>query len=161
MPVECWLGACGTGTMIDSRDWTGLEPTWWEEEAGLTRFDDWCDRWEMWKHDRRHELKALRALWFIPIRSRPRDSRKGWTIYDGHVSNRDEEWTFWRSLLATVAILFQRRHGQRQVDRYGFQPSFDLAYWDSRSTYGGYEIMCLWLYPRCRVSIFSGGEFFL
>ena len=121
---------------------------------------------EEWRYRRRQELRAIVALWGPAIRHRPRDSRKGWTIYDGYERNREEEWTIWRALVCTVAILFgrrwsdnaeacwSRRHGRAGV----WAPTPMLAFFDSRDTYGGYDVTIVKLAPECRFSVFSDGE---
>lgn len=116
---------------------------------------DYAERWA-----------ALRALWGPAIRNEPRDRRLGWTIYDGHVRARDEEWTLLRALSATVGIVlglrwgdaedrrWERRHGQSAV----WAPCYDLAFWDSRSDGYGYSSMQLHLRAWFHVEIFSDGE---
>lgn len=169
----------GSGTRIDSRAWTGLEPTWCEDYGG-TRADAWANSFAEWKYSRVLELKALAALWGPAVPHRARNCRKGWNVYDGHVSNRDEEWTFFRAVWATGAIITRRCWGQRQIDRarerferrknnlrwdgerweyWSAYPSGrQMSYWDSwggASSYGHYAIE---LYPGCRISIYHDGE---
>lgn len=116
---------------------------------------------------REQRWAALRMLWGRPIKSKPRDRQKGWTIYDGHVRNRDEDWTVWRGIAATVALIINRRQGQRQVDQHRsrtgklYVPSFDLGYWDNRYDGYGCSYGCLRLYPGWRVEVASEGESFV
>lgn len=118
------------------------------------------------RYYRQQELRAIVALWGRPIRNEPRDRRKGWTIYDGHVRNRDEEWTIWRALVCTIAILLARRwsddaetawmwrHGKASC----WADTRRLAFFDAHDIYGGYEITRVELAPGCRFSVFSDGE---
>ncbi|SFP62469.1 hypothetical protein [Sphingomonas rubra] len=132
-------------------DWHRIEREAYAEEA---------------RYRRRQELRGIVALWAPAIKDRPRDSRKGWTIYDGYVRNRDEEWTLWGAIVCTVAILLGRRwHDQaikRWEKRYGkswaWAPTPDLAYFDARSTGSGYDITRVQGAPGCRFSVFSDGE---
>ncbi|MBW6524462.1 hypothetical protein KZ810_13215 [Sphingomonas sp. RHCKR47] len=134
-------------------------------DAELERIEAeaWADQWG---YDRRQELRAIIALWGPAIRHRPRDSRKGWTIYDGYERNREEEWTVWRALVCTIAILLGRRWGDdaeaRWSRRHGragvWADTPRLAFFDSRDTYGGYDITRVELAPGCRFSVFSDGE---
>jgi hypothetical protein len=160
---------------IDSRSWTGLEPTWWEEQGvGATRADDWADRWCDWREDKIQRLKALAMLWGPAVPARPIGSwRRGWSIYDGHVTARGEEWTFGRALRATIGILLFRVWGEidaegdrqrcarirEQTGRRVFHDlGLDLGHWDYRDEYGGWSCMMLQLYRGCRVEIFSDGD---
>lgn len=128
----------------------------WEVEA----YNEW------WRYQRRQELRGIVALWGPAIRSRPRDPRKGWTVYDGHERKRDEEWTIWRAIVCTVAILLGRCWSDdaagRWANRHGrsscWAPSPNLAWFDARDTYGGYEIQRVQLAPGCRFTVFSDGE---
>lgn len=165
-------GVSGGG--IDSRAWTGLEPTWWEQQGvGATRADHWADCWEGWKADKIDRLKALAMLWGPPVPCRPANIRKGWTVYDGHVAARGEDWTFGRAILSTIGILLGRRWRQVDVDRdevrcrrlraetgkvHFRDAGFDMGHWDYRTTYGGWACMCLDLHRGCRVDIFSDGD---
>lgn len=132
-------------------DWDRIEREAYAEEA---------------RYRRRQELRGIVALWARPIKSRPRDPRKGWTIYDGYERNRDEEWTLWRALVCTVAILLGRHWSDAAAERWAcrhgksscWAASPNLAYFDSRSTYGGYDVMVVQLAPGCRFSVFSDGE---
>lgn len=135
---------------------------WNADEDGLAP-DDWREIWwGMDCHDRLMRWRALKAMWLAPVKSPPRDSRKGWTIYDGYERNRDDEWTFWRGIRATIGVLLDR-HWHDEVEKrhrakHGFTCRLDIAFWDARDIYGGYTIEHIWLYPGCRVSIFNGGE---
>jgi hypothetical protein len=114
----------------------------------------------------RQRWSALKALWGPAIRQRPRDSRKGWTIYDGHERNRDDEWTLWRGVLCTIAILLDRHWSEaaeaRWTKRTGKAGSYgdrlNLAYFGCGPTYGGYDAWIVELAPGCRFSVFSDGE---
>lgn len=166
---------------VDSRAWTGLEPTWWEAQGIGTRADAWADRWGAWKHERLDELKALATIWGYCIPNRPRDPRKGWTVFDGMQSDRGGDWTFLRAVKATIAILLGRRyrdsHRERDWARWKARranPRFiasqwihpeihmpisvEMAHWDYRGAPGGWSSMVLYLHPGCRVSIFSDGD---
>jgi len=135
--------------MID--DWHRIEREAYAEEA---------------RYHRRQELRGIVALWARPIKSPPRDRRKGWTVYDGHERNRDEEWTVWRAIVCTVAILlgrrwhddasarWERRNGKSAV--WASRP--DLAYFDAVTTGCGYDITRVQGAPGCRFSVFSDGE---
>jgi hypothetical protein len=100
---------------------------------------------------------ALRMLWGPVIRHRARDARKGWTVYDGHERDRGEEWTFWRAIIATVAILISRRHRDKDFP----SDSWDLGYWDSHSDGYGYSFGYLHLWRGARVEIGRDGESFM
>lgn len=67
--------------------------------------------------------------------------------------NRGEEWTLWRALVATVAVILDRRH--RGGD---YMASVDLGFWDSRSDGYGYSYGYLHLYPGWRVEVGTDGE---
>lgn len=150
-----------------------------EDEWGLTAEENAQIATELSIEDSRQRWNSLGAIWGRSIRQRPKDSRVGWTVYDGHERKRDDEWTLWRAILATIAVILDRRHGQRQIDRararndalrqnprfidgrwidHYSAPSWSIAFWDAHDTYGGYEIMRITLHPGCRVSIFSDGE---
>lgn len=126
------------------------------DDLGMTD-EDW--RWVCWESERERladRWKALKALWGKTVRSaRP-------SQYVGNGRSRGDDWTPWRAICATVGIILDRNWTDdvEQIwrGRHGFCPGVDMAYWDARSVYGGYEVTVLWLYPRCRVSIFSGGE---
>lgn len=122
------------------------------DECGMRPDDHRWLLWEMEREDLRQRWKALKALWGKPIKARPR--RGEWTIYDGYERNRDDEWSLSCALLASIAILINRRGSD-------YRSSVNLAFWDARDTYGGYEIWRLTLSAGMRVEIFSDGEFFL
>lgn len=118
------------------------------------------------RYRRRQELRGIVALWGPAIKSPARDRRKGWTIYDGYERTRDEEWTIWKAIVCTIAILlgrhwnddaaarWSRRHGRN--DCWASRPH--LAHFDAHDTYGGYEIWRVQLAPGCRFEVFSDGE---
>lgn len=143
---------------VDSSAWTGRPSALRRDECGVSDWDWHEMRSEEDRIRRRDRWQALVALWWLPKRQPPRRRSEGWTVHDGHERNRDEEWTLWRALLATVAIVTGRDHTQRQVDRYGHEDSWNIAYFGAGATYGGYDVMVVQLYPRCRISIFSDGE---
>ena len=128
------------------------------DEFGMSP-EDW--RWMRWEADQemlRWRWRAFRALWCKPVVDHVRYD--GVTIFR---DNRDDDWTCWGALQATIGVLLDRHWTDRAEARwrrrlgrgsYGLQ----LAYWDSRCIYGGYDVMCIWLYPGCRVSIFGDGE---
>lgn len=136
---------------MSADDWQRIEAEAWAEQA---------------RYQRRQELRGIVALWAPAIKSRARDSRKGWTIYDGYERNRDDERTFWRALVCTVAILLGRRWHDAAEQRWVFRhnragvwaPRPDLAYFDARDTYGGYEITRVQGAPGCRFQVFDDGE---
>lgn len=129
------------------------------DDLGMTA-EDW--RWLRWEAERERSAdrwKALKAIWGAPVVS-PHQSQ-----YVSNERGRGEDWTVWRAICATVGILLDRNWTDkieaRWRTRHGFASGIDMAYWDARSVYGGYTGMICWLYPRCRVSIFSDGETFL
>lgn len=126
-----------------------MSAPWNADKYGMTP-DDWrAMAWHARRYDDLNRLRALRALWGKPIRSKPRDSRVGWTVYDDHERNRAEEWTFWRALRATVAlVLGWRGHSYKSVS---------LCYWDCWPVYGGYSGMSLSLHGWT-VEIVDEGE---
>lgn len=164
---------------INSCAWTGLEPHW-AEEYGLSRAGGWKWAWAEWMKSRRDELSALAALWAPPVYRRPRDRRKGWTVFDGYHANRDDDWTFLTAIRATTGILLRRYWGQRHEDRAkarfeqrkvnprwnghywdawsAYPDSHAMAFWNAHETYSGYDVMRLVLRPGCRIEIFSDGE---
>lgn len=121
---------------------------------------------DKWRYHRRQELRGIVALWARPIKSPPRDRRKGWTIYDGYIRNRDEEWTVWRAIVCTVAILLGRRWSDaaaaRWSRRYGKSDCWAdrpyLAHFDAHDTYGGWEIWRVQMAPSYRFEVFSDAE---
>lgn len=134
-----------------------------------------CDCWDCQekrfaaaerRYYRRLQLRAIVALWGRPLKTKARDTRKGWTIYDGYTRNRDEEWTVWRAVLCTIAILLRRywsddaqhawakRHGKNSC----WADTPTLAYFDCWPVYGGYNAEIVQLAPGCRFSVFNDGE---
>lgn len=129
-----------------------------KDEWGMTR-DDWrWLRWEQERDDLHHRWRALLALWCEPV------TYKHWNGQPRTRDGRGDDWTWWRSVLATVAVVVNRRWCDRAQERYRAKHKgrhafgSDLAFWDARGTYGGWECMCLWLYPGLRMSIFSDGD---
>lgn len=115
------------------------------------------------EYDREQRWAALRMLWGRPIVNLWSTQRRTDGVID-FVRNRDEEWTLWRGIVATVALILNRRHGQREVERHRattgrlYIPHHDLGFWDSRADSGGYSFGYLHLYPGCRVEVGSDGE---
>lgn len=96
---------------------------------------------------RKAEWTALRRLWSGPVVQHVRKS-DGVTIYS---ANREEEWTFWRAVRASIGIVL-RRYSE---DGRGGLP---LAFWNSHQDGYGYSFDYLTLYPGCRVEVASDGE---
>lgn len=133
---------------------------WNADDLGLTP-DDWREIW--WGevcHERLMRWRALKALWLPPVKCRPRDRRKGWTIYDGYERNRDEEWTFCRGVRASIGLVLglRPRLDPKTGNYRTWSSSVSVAYWDSGPTYGGYSVEVLNLHPWCRVDLFNDGE---
>ena len=119
-----------------------------KDEFGLTQ-DEWDQITDdLTRHDKEQRVKALRALWFRPVVGRVRPDG----VVD-HIACRDEDWTFWRAIKVSIAIL-----ANRQVKGERYQTSYQMAYWDAFKTYGGYTVDLVWLYPGFRYSIFNDGE---
>jgi len=158
--------------IIDSSSWTGLpssvrrisDPEDWAH--GLTEEQDAQLAADYRRHDCGERLKALRMLWGPAIvdEASTRWRRDGVVDY---IRNRGEDWTVWRAIVASLALIMNRRHRQRHVDRHQARtgscciPSVDLGFWDSRSDGYGYSFGHLELYPRWRVEVGSDGESFL
>lgn len=130
-----------------------------QDEFGMSD-EDW--RWVRWEAEREqlaHRWKAVKAIWGKPVPARYKSQ------YVSNERARGGDWTPWRAICATVAIVLNRnwtdKVEHRWRARYGYASGIDMAYWDARSVYGGYTGMICWLYPRCRVSIFSDGETFM
>jgi hypothetical protein len=168
-----------TEVHIDSSAWTGR--FWHIEDATEDDMHDGVPpaiyrqiAEDQAAEERQQARKALVTLWGPPIKDRPADPRKGWTIYDGYIRARGDDWTIWRAIVATFAIITGRRWGQRQaaaadracarwqLDRSKPTPrhrdSFDLGHWDYDRDGYGWSAMQLHLYPWARVDIFSDGE---
>lgn len=133
------------------------------DQFGMTD-EDW--RWVRWEDEREmlsHRWRALKALWLKPVVDQRATQRRTDGVICYH-ADRDEEWTLAGAFLTTVAIIIDRRWGQRDVERYkartgcSFVFGKSMCFWDSRATYGGYEVMICDLYPGVRYSIFSDGE---
>lgn len=123
------------------------------DEWGMTRAD-WSEiRAENERIEREQRGRALRALWARPVVDHVR--RDGVVCYR---DNRDEEWTFWRGLKLTLALLLDRQWVDPPDPTCKRIFGTSLAFWDSRQTYGGYDVMVVQLYPGCRFEIFSDGE---
>lgn len=144
---------------VDSSDWTGLPSSVRPAEGPYGEFMSEADDAAMYADECRRRLldriDALRMLWGPAIRNRPW-KQKDWTVYDGYMRHRGEEWTFWRGVGATVAIILNRYHG----DAHGrCLDSLDLGHWDASTAGNGYSsAMVCWLFPRCRFQIFSDGD---
>lgn len=158
--------------IIDSSSWTGLpssvrrirdEDDW---AYGLTEEEDAQLAADYRHHDRSERFKALCMLWGPAIvnEGATRGRRDGVTVYS---RDRGEEWTFFRAIRASVALILNRRWSQDQVDwhekRTGrtWAESFDLGYWDAASDGYGYNNGYLNLYHGWRVEVGSDGESFL
>lgn len=118
------------------------------------------------RYDREQRWAALRMLWGPAIvdQGATRRRRDSVICYE---RQRGEEWTLWRGIKASISIIIDRRHGQREVDRHRartgklYIESFDLGFWDSRSDGYGYSHGYLALYPGWRVEIGTDGESFM
>lgn len=142
------------------RDQWGMLPSDHEEITASIR-----------EEDRRQRRAALAALWGPPVLDYVR--------YDGvsiFKRSRDEEWTFWRAIQATVGLVLGRYWNDEAAARwerrstlahalfgrpnpYRFRlPGLTLVYWDNRRVYGGYSVEVLQLYPGCRIEHFNDGE---
>lgn len=155
---------------IDSASWTGL-PSEIRPAAGpygdiMTEAQDAAMYRESCREDRRQRVGALAMLWGPPIVDQASTRRRTDGVVD-YSRRRQKEWTLWRGILATVAIVLNRRHGRRQAvlqkRRSGssYVASLDLGYWSARSDGYGYSAMLCWLYPGVRVEIISDGESWL
>lgn len=137
--------------MGDGEGW-GLTPEQDRELAASLR-----------EYDREQRWAAFRMLWGRPIVNVWSTERRTDGVID-FVRNRGEECTFWRRIVATVALALNRRHGQREVDQHRartgrlYIPHHDLGFWDSRSDGAGYSFGYLHLYAGCRVEVGSDGE---
>lgn len=102
-------------------------------------------------YDREQRWAALRMLWGPPIVDAWSTRRRtdGVTDYE---RNRGEEWTLWRSIVASVALILDRQHRGS-----GYTSSVDLGFWDSRADGYGYSYGYLHLYPGCRVEVGTDG----
>jgi hypothetical protein len=134
--------------------------SWNADEDGLSP-DEWRSIW--WEEDCLRRLmrwRALKALWLPPVRSEARDSRKGWTVDDGHERGRDEESTFWRAVRATIGVIFDisPRLDPMTGNYVDWHHAVTLAYWDSRQIYGGYTVEVLDLHAGFGISLFNDGE---
>jgi len=114
-------------------------------------------------YDREQRWAAFRMLWGRPIVDVWSTRRRTDGVID-YERNRGDEWTLWRAVLATLALLLNRRHGQRQIDRHEARTGewcvdyHDLGFWDSRADGYGYSFGYLHLYPGWRVEVGSDGE---
>lgn len=119
------------------------------DEYGMTAADHEEIRQGFIQHDKEQKRRALKAIWLKPVVERIRQS-------DGVIcyrDNRDEEWTVWRAVKVTLAILLDRTNS---TDEY--RNVYSIAYWDAYGTYGGYTIDRVELYPRFTYQIFNDGE---
>lgn len=137
--------------------------SWNADDCGLTPDDYRQLAWEIEREYARQRFKAIRAMWGAPVKSRPARAAKGWTIYDGYVRNRDDDWTFWRGIRATIGCLLgiTPRLDPATGNWVRSWLSLSMAYWDAHSTYGGYTIERLQLHGWFGVELFNDGEFFL
>lgn len=126
------------------------------DENGL-RPDDWrWMRWEIEKFDLWCRWSALKAMWCKPV------TRQKFTGVRT-IAGRGEDWTFWRGVKATVAIVLDRRwsddlEARHRAKRGGRSYGDTVAFWDAHDTYHGHECMIVQLYPGCRVELFSDGD---
>lgn len=117
-------------------------------------------------HDRQQRRRALKALWLPPV---PTTRKKD--PYADFRDNRGDDWTFWRAVRATIGLVLARyqtdaaderqRERCRRKGRLVWVESWDMAYWDAGSTYGGYTVDVLKLHHRCRIAVFNDGECFM
>lgn len=129
------------------------------DEWGMSA-EDW--RWQRWECERERRVdrwKALKAIWGQPIAAKHKSQ------YVTNVRGRGDDWTPWRAICATIGVVLDRNWTDDLDSRWRARGRFlmgtDMAYWDNRSVYGGYEVTVLSLYPRCRISISNDGETFL
>lgn len=131
------------------------------DEFGMTP-NDYEEIWrEQRRADRYHRWRAFCALWLPPVTE---------DVGRGKIYTRDsqgDDWTFWRAVQASIGLMLDRRWTDRAEDGHKTRTGaryvcgHDMAFWDAHDTYGGYDVMVLWLYPGCRVSVFSDGETFM
>lgn len=137
----------------------GWVRAWNADECGLT-LDDYREM--TWEHDRYmlgQRWKALKALWCPPVVDKHRTAgrRDGVIVY---IANRDEEWTLWRGIRATIGLIFNvRPRLDPQTGNYvnGWRAS-SMAFWDSGPVYGGYAVDVLKLHSWFGVELFNDGE---
>ncbi|MEE8610132.1 MAG: hypothetical protein V3V60_08455 [Sphingomonas aquatilis] len=103
-------------------------------------------------YDREQRWAALRMLWGRPIIDVWSTRRRTDGVID-YERNRGEEWTLWRALVATIALILDRRHRGGN-----YMASVDLGFWDSRADGSGYSYGYLHLYPGWRVEVGTDGE---
>lgn len=135
---------------------------WNADDIGMMPDDHRWLAWEMDRYMLDQRWKALKALWLAPVVNEWATKRRT----DGvivHITNRDDEWTFWNGVKATIGIVLGRHWTERASERWKSRIGWcafgiGVAYWDSNTVYGGYTVDCCWLYPRCRVSIFNDEE---
>lgn len=100
-------------------------------------------------HHKAQCIRALRAIWLRPVIYCHNGNGPARPTYR---DAQDEEWTLWRAIKVTAAILLDRRNTKGEMDSYG------VAYWDALPTYGGYTVDVVWLYPGLTYSVFNDGE---
>jgi uncharacterized protein len=123
---------------------------------------------EVDRHHAEQRRRALIALWAAPVVDQDSTARRR----DGVIcyrDNRDDDWSLWSALQATVGLILVRywsdaadaRWSRRlkgcKAARWGIYGRA-MAYWDSEPVYGGYAVDVLRLYPGCRIEHFNDGE---
>jgi len=94
-----------------------------------------------------------------------------------HGKRRDDEWTRWRAIQATVAAYLGRFWGDVDAERWRdrhplvdargklrrpmYVPSWTLCYWNAHSDGYGYSHDMLVLHPGLRITMDHDGESFL
>lgn len=139
------------------------------DEFGMTAEDWRWERWQYYQYDLGQRWKALRTLWGPPIIDEDSTRRRTDGVIN-YSANRDDEWTFWSAVKATVAIVLnrrwtddaERRWKARNAHRSGWGRmaylGVTVAYWDAGSIYGGYTSEVCSLHPGCRVQLFNDSE---
>lgn len=141
--VGCYLTI--TDGFLDAQDWRAGVPHDIHQQIAS----------DIRAHQRGQRWRALKALWLPPVVDEISTKYRHDGVTD-YRDNRDDDWTFWRAIKATIGIVLARFDAGDS-----YLGSFEMAYWDAGSTYGGYTVDRLWLYPRCRISIFNDGETFM
>ena len=132
-----------------------------KDEWGMSAEDRRFLAWELDQEERRHRFKALKALWGH------RGPKVWYSGCEGNSAGKGDDWTFWRAVRMSLALIFGRQWGQVDEDAYErqtgrrFCKSFNMCFWDNGPTYGGYTVMVGRLCPGLRCEIFHDGETFL